>query len=162
MKIIKVLILFFWKISIPRSCQWSVFRIIHLDLRNSWAIEYYLDIYYIYNDHILIKIVFAILDIIFLYFIRSLVLCFFSSSSPMQASCPAHFSSSTSYTWRRVQVMKLLIMQFSLISYHFIPLPYKYRPQHRVITYFHSVFLDSVCKLRRIPGKNWSTTFLSL
>jgi hypothetical protein len=34
------------------------------------------------------------------------------------------------YTWRRGQVMKLLIMQFSPTSRHFISLRYKYSPQH--------------------------------
>jgi hypothetical protein len=33
------------------------------------------------------------------------------------------------YTWRRVQVMKLLIMQFSPTCSHFIPLRSKYSPQ---------------------------------
>jgi hypothetical protein len=32
----------------------------------------------------------------------------------------------SNYTWRRVQVMKLLIMQFPPTSYHFIPLWSKY------------------------------------
>jgi hypothetical protein len=36
----------------------------------------------------------------------------------------------SNYTWQRVQVMKLLIMQFSPTSCHFIPLRSKYSPQH--------------------------------
>jgi hypothetical protein len=36
------------------------------------------------------------------------------------------------YTWRRVQVMKLLIMQFSPTC-HFIPFRSKYSPQHPVL-----------------------------
>jgi hypothetical protein len=36
----------------------------------------------------------------------------------------------SNFTWRRVQVMKLLIMQFSPISCHFIPRWSKYSPQH--------------------------------
>jgi hypothetical protein len=37
------------------------------------------------------------------------------------------------YTWRKIQVMKLLIMQFSLASCHFIPLRCKYFPQHPIL-----------------------------
>jgi hypothetical protein len=37
-----------------------------------------------------------------------------------------------SYTWRRVQVMKLLTMQCSQISFYFIPLRSKYYSQHPV------------------------------
>jgi hypothetical protein len=40
---------------------------------------------------------------------------------------------SSSLTWRTTQVMKLLIMQFSPPSYHFIPLRAKYSPQHPVL-----------------------------
>jgi hypothetical protein len=38
--------------------------------------------------------------------------------------CPSHspWFHHSNYTWRRVQVMKLLIMQFSPTSCHFIPL----------------------------------------
>jgi hypothetical protein len=43
--------------------------------------------------------------------------------------CPSHLHHSN-YTWRRVQVMKLLIMQFSPTSCHFIPLRTNYSPQH--------------------------------
>jgi hypothetical protein len=35
----------------------------------------------------------------------------------------------SNYIWRKVQFMKLLIMQFSPTSYHFIPLRSKYSPQ---------------------------------
>jgi hypothetical protein len=37
------------------------------------------------------------------------------------------------YVWRGVQVMKLLIMQFSPISRHFIPPRSKCSPQHPVL-----------------------------
>jgi hypothetical protein len=39
------------------------------------------------------------------------------------------------YFWRRVQVMKLLTVQFTPASYHFIPHRSKYSPQHRVLKY---------------------------
>jgi hypothetical protein len=51
------------------------------------------------------------------------------SSSPHSCymSCPSHLPrlDHSNYTWRWVQVMKLLIMQFSLTSCHFISLWYK-------------------------------------
>jgi hypothetical protein len=42
--------------------------------------------------------------------------------------CPSHsrWLDNSDYTWRRVQVMKLLIMQLSPTSRHFISLPSKY------------------------------------
>jgi hypothetical protein len=40
---------------------------------------------------------------------------------------------SSNYTWRRVQVMKLLIMQFSPTSCHFISLRSSYSSQHPVL-----------------------------
>jgi hypothetical protein len=43
-------------------------------------------------------------------------------------------------TWRRAQVMKLLIMQFSPISRHFISLRSKYSPQHPVLKHPQSMF----------------------
>jgi hypothetical protein len=39
----------------------------------------------------------------------------------------------SNYTWRRVQIMKLLFMQFSPPSRHSIPLSSKYSPQHPVL-----------------------------
>jgi hypothetical protein len=45
------------------------------------------------------------------------------------------------YTWQRVQVMKLLIMQFCPTSYHFIRLWSKYSPQHPVLRHPQSMFL---------------------
>jgi hypothetical protein len=46
--------------------------------------------------------------------------------------CPSHapWLHDPNCTWWRVQVMKLLIMQFSLTSCHFIPLQSQYSPQH--------------------------------
>jgi hypothetical protein len=45
--------------------------------------------------------------------------------------CPSHplWFDHSNYTWRRVQVMKFLIIQFFLpTSYRFIPLRSKYSP----------------------------------
>jgi hypothetical protein len=55
---------------------------------------------------------------------------------------PSHLSwlHHSNYSRRRVQVMKLLIMQFSLTSCHVIPLWSKYFPQHPVLnTLCHSI-----------------------
>jgi hypothetical protein len=46
--------------------------------------------------------------------------------------------SSTNISWR-VQFMKLLIMQSSPASRHFLPLSNKYSPQHPVIRYSQSI-----------------------
>jgi hypothetical protein len=59
--------------------------------------------------------------------------------------CLDHYN----YTWRTVQVMELLIMQFSPASYHFIPLRSKYSPPDKCLniktavfyTCFHAGFL---------------------
>jgi hypothetical protein len=70
---------------------------------------------------------------------------FMHSSSP--PSCympsPSHppWLDHSNYTWRRVQVMKLLIMQFSPTSCHFISLRSKYSPQHPVLKRPQSVCL---------------------
>jgi hypothetical protein len=42
--------------------------------------------------------------------------------------------------WRSVQVMKLLIMQSSPASCHFLPLRSKYSPQQRVLNHPQSMF----------------------
>jgi hypothetical protein len=65
------------------------------------------------------------------------------------------------YTWRRVQITKLLVMQFSPTSRHFIPLWSKHSLQHLVLKHPQSVFLlnvrDQVSHPYRTTGK---TTFL--
>jgi hypothetical protein len=46
------------------------------------------------------------------------------------------------YTWRRIQVMKLLIMQFSTNPYHHLsPIHSKYSPQHAVLNHLQFMFL---------------------
>jgi hypothetical protein len=45
-------------------------------------------------------------------------------------------------TWRRVQIIKLHVMQFSPLSRHFIPLRSKYPPQHPVLKHPQSMFLS--------------------
>jgi hypothetical protein len=47
----------------------------------------------------------------------------------------------SNYTWRRVQITKLLVMQFSPITRHLIPLRSKYPPQHPVLKQPQSMFL---------------------
>jgi hypothetical protein len=56
-------------------------------------------------------------------------------------SCPFHppWLQHFNYTWGKVQVMKLLIMQFSSTSCHFISLRSKYSPQQPVLKHPHSL-----------------------
>jgi hypothetical protein len=77
----------------------------------------------------------------------------------------------SNYMWRRVQVMKLLIMQFSPTSCHFIPLLYKYICVSFTMPYNHteqndtnaqeavyetwclsagSSFLKSLCRFKKL------------
>jgi hypothetical protein len=72
----------------------------------------------------------------------------FLSGIPLRyvsATCIAHrtlpWLDHSSYTWRRVQVKMLLIMQFSPISRHLISLRSKYSPQHPVLKHLLSMFL---------------------
>jgi hypothetical protein len=46
----------------------------------------------------------------------------------------------SNYTWRRVQVMTFLIMQFSPTSCHFVPLLSKYSSQHPLLRHPESGF----------------------
>jgi hypothetical protein len=77
---------------------------------------------------------------------------FLSSPHSCYMPCPSrppwldHFN----YTWRRVQVMKLLIMQYLPTSRHFISLPSKYSPHHLVLEHPQSMYL---CTYRQ-----WLTT----
>jgi hypothetical protein len=82
----------------------------------------------------------------------------------LQNSCymprPSHPSrlDHSKYTWRRVQVTKLLIMQFSPVSYHFIPLLSKYT-QHPVLKHPQSMFVP-LCRRRSFtPIQNHSQNY---
>jgi hypothetical protein len=57
--------------------------------------------------------------------------------------CPSHppWLDHCNYSWRRVQVMTLLIMQLSPTSSHFISLRSKYFPQQSVLKHPQSTFL---------------------
>jgi hypothetical protein len=48
----------------------------------------------------------------------------------------------SNYTWRRVEIMKLLVMQLSPPSGHSIPLWSKYSPQHPVLKHLQFMFLS--------------------
>jgi hypothetical protein len=67
------------------------------------------------------------------------------STSPNSCCLPCQSHSPwldySNYTLRRIQVMKLLIMQFSPTSNHFISLRLKYSPQHPVLKHPQSLFL---------------------
>jgi hypothetical protein len=54
-------------------------------------------------------------------------------------TCPCH--PPWLHHWRKLKIMKLLIMQFSPISYHIIPLRSKYSPQHPVLKNLQSMCL---------------------
>jgi hypothetical protein len=59
---------------------------------------------------------------------------------PYSCYIPCSSNPNSNYTWRRVQDMKLLIMQFSPTSCHFISLLSKYSPQHPVLKHPQSLF----------------------
>jgi hypothetical protein len=67
------------------------------------------------------------------------------SSSPHSCymPCPYHppWLDNSNYILRRIQVMKLLIMQFSPTSRHFVSLRSKYSPQHPVLMHPQYTFL---------------------
>jgi hypothetical protein len=65
--------------------------------------------------------------------------------------CHSPLLDHSSYTWRRVQVMKLLFKQSSP-TYHFISLGLTYSPQYPVLKYLQPVFFPE-CQRR-----NSSTT----
>jgi hypothetical protein len=57
--------------------------------------------------------------------------------------CPSHPPrlDHSNYTWRIVEIMKLLIMYFSLIFRHFIHLRSKYSLQHPVLMHLQSMLV---------------------
>jgi hypothetical protein len=71
--------------------------------------------------------------------------------------CPSHppLLDRSNYTWRRVQVMKLPIMQFSPTSCHFISLRSKYSPQHHILKHPQSMIRNR--KTFQGANKPWIT-----
>jgi hypothetical protein len=71
-------------------------------------------------------------------------------------SCPSHYPwlDHSNYTWRRVQVMTHLIMQFSPTSCHFSSLRFKYSPQHPVLKHPQSMFFSSCQRPSFTPIQN--------
>jgi hypothetical protein len=68
--------------------------------------------------------------------------CRHRSSHARYMSRPCHppwFDRLNTISWR-AQVTKLLIMQSSPASHHFLPLRSKYSPQHSVLKYSQAVF----------------------
>jgi hypothetical protein len=57
-------------------------------------------------------------------------------------SCPSHPPRlhQLNHFWLRLQVMKLLIMQFFSAPYYFVPLSSKYSPQHPILKQLQSMF----------------------
>jgi hypothetical protein len=67
-------------------------------------------------------------------------------------SCPSHPPWLEHSNWRRVQVMKLFIMQFSPTFCHFISLRSKYSPQHPVLKHPQPMFLP-LCQKTSFTNK---------
>jgi hypothetical protein len=65
--------------------------------------------------------------------------------SPVRATCPDHAVDHLNNNWWRIQIMKLLTVQFSPPSCHSLSLRSKCSPQHRVLKHF----LCSTLKLIR-------------
>jgi hypothetical protein len=72
---------------------------------------------------------------IFLSGFPTKILYKFAFSRACYIPCPAHppWLGRSSFTWQRVQIIMLLIMQFPPSTYHFIPLRPKYSTQHPVL-----------------------------
>jgi hypothetical protein len=69
----------------------------------------------------------------FLLVFTSISYMHFRSPHLCYMPCPSHPPWLDHSTWRRLRVMKLLIMQFSPTSRHFISLRFKYSFQHHVL-----------------------------
>jgi hypothetical protein len=64
-----------------------------------------------------------------------------SHSCYMPCTSYHHWLENFNYTWRKVQVMKLFIMQFSPTSHHFIYLWLKYSTKHPILKHAQSMLL---------------------
>jgi hypothetical protein len=75
--------------------------------------------------------------------------------------CPSHrnWLDHNNYTYRRVQVMKLLIMQFSPTSRHFMSLGSEYSPQRSVLEHLQSMFLPWYQRPSFTPIQNYMQNY---
>jgi hypothetical protein len=77
--------------------------------------------------------------------------------SPIRAACSPYLITLIWSTWWSLQVMKLLIMQSSPASRHFLPLRSKYSPWHSVLKHPQSCssisVRDQVSYPHKITGK---------
>jgi hypothetical protein len=67
----------------------------------------------------------------------------------IRATCPIHiifWLDRSNYIWRSLHVMKLLVIEFSPISYYFIPLRPSCFPQHPFLKYLQTVFFPK-CRI---------------
>jgi hypothetical protein len=67
--------------------------------------------------------------------------------SSIRATClhnSSFLNGHSNYTWQTVKAMKLLIVQGSPTSCHFISLRPKYSPKHPVLKHPHSMFLPKI------------------
>jgi hypothetical protein len=81
-----------------------------------------------------------------------------SSSHSCYMPCPPHppWLDHSNFTWPSVPAMKLLIMQFSPTSRHFIPLRSKYSSHHPVLKHTQSlsVSIYTICPRRKSSCDN--------
>jgi hypothetical protein len=88
-----------------------------------------------YLSKISLNIIFPPVSRSSLWFIHQNVICVHLLSHAYYIPCSSHppWLDHSNYTWRRIHIMKLLIMQFSRTSRHFTYLRSKYSPQHVLI-----------------------------
>jgi hypothetical protein len=93
---------------------------------------------YLYKMHLKLSTTYVLVLLVISFLFAFPPKFYMHSSYPHSCymSCPSHYN----YIWETVQVMKLLIMQLSQISYHFIHLPSKYSSQHPVLKHPQSMF----------------------
>jgi hypothetical protein len=67
--------------------------------------------------------------------------------------CPSHppLLDHSDYTWLIIQITKILVIPFSPLSHHLIPVRSKYPPQHPVLKHPQSMFLPSCQRPSFIP-----------
>jgi hypothetical protein len=92
------------------------------------------------------------------FLLASPTVSYMHSSSPHSycMPCPSNLPllDHSNYIWRKIQVMKHLIMKFSPTSCHFVSLRSKYSPQHPVLKRPQSVFLPQCQRPSCTPIQN--------
>jgi hypothetical protein len=94
-------------------------------------------------------------------FLSDFIIKFLYTLPPYMLHVPPISSSIISYhsnTWQGVQVINLSIMQFSLVSSHFIPLRPKYFPQYPVLEHPQPTFSPPVQETKLYVFRLWTAT----